>query len=354
MKKIITIVGARPQFIKCSPVSGELRKHFNEIIVHTGQHYDKRMSEYFFDEMKIPEPGYNLGIGEGTQNYQTAKIMLGLEEIYLKEQPRLIIVYGDTTTTLAGALTAVKMNIPVAHIEAGLRSYNKQMPEETNRILTDHASDYLFTPIERASEILRNEKVGGKIMNFGDVMYDAILNFEKIAESKSNIMKELQLNSHDFYFVTLHRPYNVDNPEVLDNIINAFNQIGGTIVFPVHPRTKKTLKNLDTKISEKILFIDPVGYLDSIVLQKNAKKVITDSGGIQKEAYFLNTPCVTLRSETEWIETVDCGANLLVTNRSTEDIVKAVREEQKWESKNIFGDGKASQKIAEYLRTELS
>lgn len=353
MKKLITVVGARPQFIKCSPVSGELRKHFEEIIIHTGQHYDERMSDYFFNEMEIPKPEYNLLIGEGSQNYQTAKIIIGLEEIYAREKPVCVVVYGDTTTTFAAALSAVKMDIPVAHIEAGLRSYNRRMPEEINRVLTDNISDYLFAPIQRAVKILENEKVGGRIFNFGDVMYDALINFEKIAGIKSNILKDLKLNPGEFYFVTLHRPYNVDDPKIFGNIIKAFKELDETIVFPVHPRTRKMLEQIDAKISSKVKLIEPVGYLDSIILQKNSKKVITDSGGIQKEAYFLNIPCVTLRSETEWIETVECGANLLVESRSTEDIVKTVNAGQSWEPEDIFGDGKASKKIAEYLKTEL-
>jgi UDP-N-acetylglucosamine 2-epimerase len=348
-KKILTIVGARPQFIKCAPVSVELRKHFDEILVHTGQHYDEKMSANFFDELSIPKPNYNLGIGGGTQVWQLAQMISQIGEIVQKVEPGLILVYGDTTSTLAGALAANKMNIKLAHVEAGLRSYNRSMPEENNRVLTDHISDFLFVPSNSAINNLQKENIYDGIFNTGDVMFDAVLaNIEK-AESSSDILDKLELTTKKYYFVTLHRPYNVDNISTLTSILSALNQLEYPVVLPIHPRTLKNIKQNNIETGKNVIVIEPIGYLDSLLLQKNALKVVTDSGGIQKEAYYLNTPCVTLRPETEWVETVEIGANIIVPSRKKEEIIKAINYKQSWANKDIYGNGNASMKILDIL-----
>ena len=352
--KIATIVGARPQFIKMAPVSRELGKYFDEILVHTGQHYDYEMNKIFFEELDIPEPDYYLGVGSGTHGYQTGEMLKKIEEVLLKEKPDLVLVYGDTNSTLAGALAAVKLHIKVAHVEAGLRSFDKRMPEEINRILTDHVSDLLFAPTETAVKNLHNEGIKEGVYLTGDVMYDAMLYNIKIAEKKSNILKELNLKPKGYLLATVHRAENTDNKENLKNIIEAFINCGEVIVFPVHPRTKKYLESygLMDKIlkAENILITNPIGYLDILILEKNAKKILTDSGGVQKEAYFLKVPCITSRDRTEWVETVEDGWNILV-GADKEKILKAIREfEPCGENYSYrFGDGKASRKIIEIL-----
>lgn len=353
-KKIVSIVGARPQVIKCAPVSKELRKIFDEVLVHTGQHYDENMSQLFFEELSIPKPDYNLEVGSDSHPRQLAKMMERIEEVLEYEKPELVIVYGDTNSTAAGAITAATMNIKVAHVEAGLRSYNKSMPEEKNRIITDHVSDILFTPSSNAGRNLIKEGITENVCNCGDVMFDALLQQIITTEKKSTILKKLNLTPKKYYFVTLHRPYNVDESANLSSIINAFNFLNDKVVFPVHPRTTKKIKEFGINVNSNVLLIEPVGYLDCIKLQKHSKKIITDSGGIQKEAFFMNVPCVTLRSETEWIETVEIGANILVKNRSPDKIIKAIYKEQTWKYNNCYGDGKSSKKIKDYLNTYLN
>lgn len=310
MKKIISIVGARPQFIKSFPLLKELEKHFKVITVHTGQHFDLRMSDIFFKELNISPPDYNLCIKENLHGKQTGKMLIGIENILIKEKPDLIIVYGDTNTTLAGSVAGAKLHIPIIHIEAGLRSYNKLMPEEINRIITDHVSDYLFAPTITAMENLKKENLSSKSYLTGDIMADSL----KIAQK---IVKKIKIKPSyppisDFNLLTLHRPYNVDIPFNLQRIFNELKKINGKIIFPVHPRTKKKIKINRLNVPKNIILIEPVGYLEFIGLQMNSKRIITDSGGIQKEAYILKKPCVTLRSETEWIETVKAGWNLLI------------------------------------------
>ena len=316
--KIISVVGARPQFIKLAPLSKALNvksqksnDQMEHLILHTGQHFDEGMSKLFFDQLEIPKPDYNLGISGGSQAEQTAKMLIGIEEVLLKEKPNLVIVFGDTNSTLAGSLAAVKLGIKTLHIEAGLRSFNRSMPEEINRIISDHTSDYLFSPTQTAVDNLTKEGLRDKTFLTGDIMVDSLnQNIEK-AKQHSGIIDELDLKSKDYYLLTLHRPYTVDDPVNLKLILEKLSALGKQIIFPVHPRTKKVIEENKIKISNNIKIIKPVGYLDFIKLEQGAEKIITDSGGIQKEAYILKKPCITLRPETEWVETVSEGWNIL-------------------------------------------
>ncbi len=326
LKKIVSVVGARPQFIKLSPLSKVLREEFNEIIMHTGQHFDSNMSKVFFDELNIPHPDYNLGVGSGTHGQQTAQMLLKLEECLINERPDLVVVFGDTNSTLAGVLASTKLNIETVHIEAGLRSFNREMPEELNRIASDHLSDYLFAPTETAITNLKKEGLSEKAFFTGDIMVDSVLSNVGLAIKKSDIISRLALRPYEYYLVTLHRPYNVDDQGSLKNILLELGKLGAKVVFPVHPRTREIIQRNSLQVSENIKLIDPQGYLDFLNLQNYSAKIITDSGGIQKEAYILNKPCVTLRSETEWVETVESGWNLLIkdagTSKFSEDIIE--------------------------------
>jgi UDP-N-acetylglucosamine 2-epimerase len=335
--KIVTIVGARPQFIKAAPVSRAIRDHnedeknprITEVLVHTGQHYDHGMSQIFFDELDISEPNLNLGVGSGTHGWQTGQMLVRIEEVLLTEKPDFVVVYGDTNSTLAGALAAVKLRIPVAHVEAGLRSFNREMPEEHNRVVTDHCSDLLFCPTQRAVDNLAREGVTNGVHLVGDTMYDAVLQCAAIAQKRSTILEDLNLEPKTYLLTTIHRPYNTDIPENLQNILSAFAEIGEVIVFPVHPRTRKKIAKLEDRFLHdltNIKMIEPVGYLDMLVLEENARLILTDSGGMQKEAYFFGVPCITLRPETEWLETVEVGWNVLAGS-DTESILAAYKRE---------------------------
>ncbi len=314
--KIISVVGARPQFVKLSALSKELRKRHQEIILHTGQHYDDELSKVFFSELSISEPDCNLGIGSAEHGEQTGRMLKGIEEILLFEKPDLVIVYGDTNSTLAGALAAVKQKIPVAHVEAGLRSFKRAMPEEINRVLTDQVSSLLFCPTKTSVKNLRKEGITKGVYLVGDVMYDSLRQHIKRAEKTSSIMKKLNLSKKEFYLITIHRAENTDIKENLEKIAEILFELDKKTVFPVHPRTKKSLSefNLLGKLesNDHLLLIDPVSYLDMLVLEKNAGCILTDSGGVQKEAFFLKTLCLTLREETEWVETLKGGSNRLV------------------------------------------
>ncbi len=349
--KIISIVGARPQFIKCGPVSKELRKNHQEILVHTGQHYDDEMSKLFFDELHIPKPDYNLGVGSGLHAEQTGKMLIKIEKILLDQKPDFMLIYGDTNSTVAGALAAAKLHIPIGHVEAGLRSFDRSMPEEINRIVSDHVSDILFAPTDTAVKNLRDEGVAKGVYNIGDVMYDALLEKISIAERKSAIFSKLNIKAKEYILVTIHRPSNTDEKKNLSDILSAFSKIDKTIVFPIHPRTMKFIKKYDLtdKISENVIITKPLGYLDFILLEKNASKILTDSGGIQKEAYLLKIPCITLRESTEWIETVRDGWNVLV-GENEQKIINAVNTFlPNKKQNNYFGDGTASKKIKDIL-----
>jgi len=349
---IVTIVGARPQFIKSLPVSNELRKSNREILVHTGQHYDRNMSDIFFEEMGIPKPDYNLGVGSGGQGEQTARMLSKIEAVLLDEKPDAVLIYGDTNSTLAGALAAAKLHIPVAHVEAGLRSFDKKMPEEINRIVADHVSDLLFCPTKTAVDNLKNEGITKGVELVGDVMYDAALHFGKLAEEKSRVLEELDLAPKGYLLATIHRSANTDNIDNLKALLEAFAESDRVIVFPVHPRTRKVLANtgLDSIIKgSKVRLVDPVGYIDFLKLENNAVKILTDSGGVQKEAFFAAVPCITLRDTTEWVETVESGWNILV-HVDKDLLLKQIAEfNPVGEPAKLFGDGKASFYIAQRL-----
>jgi len=357
-KNLIThVVGTRPNFIKLTALYPVLKNYFDQIIIHTGQHYDYEMTRIFFEQLNIPEPDYNLNVGSGTHGHQTGKMLKRIEDVLLKEKPGLVIVYGDTNSTLAGALAAVKLHIKVAHVEAGLRSFDKRMPEEVNRVLTDHISDYLFAPTETAVENLHREGIFTGVYLTGDVMLDVLIQSIKIARNKSKILKQLELKPKKYILATVHRAENTDNKENLKNIVEAFIESKESIVFPIHPRTKKCLQAYDLlktlENSENILLIKPVGYLDMLVLEENAKKILTDSGGVQKEAYFLKIPCITLRDKTEWVETIRDGWNILVgTNK--QKILRAIKEfEPKGRTYTYkFGKGDASVKIMRILNSD--
>ena len=346
--KIATVIGARPQFIKMAPVSRELRKHFDEIVIHTGQHYDYGMNKIFFDELKIPEPDYHLGVGSGTHAYQTGEMLKRIEEVLMEEKPDFVLIYGDTNSTLAGALAGAKLHIKVGHVEAGMRSFDKSMPEEINRILTDHCSDLLFCSTKTAVLNLKREGIINGVYLTGDVMVDSLLYNKEIAESKSAILNDLDLKNKRYLVATIHRASNTDDRENLRNIVDAFSEAEERIIFPVHPRTEKFLKayGLYDKLKASIKLTKPLGYLDFLKLMNHAKKIITDSGGIQKEAYILKVPCITLRENTEWVETVEEGWNVLV-GADKEKIVKMVKEfEPSLKThKTRFGNENASREI---------
>ena len=377
MKKIITIIGARPQIIKASAISREIKKNFSdsvqEIIVHTGQHYDENMSAIFFKEMDIPEPRYNLNVGSASHAVQTAEIMKGIEEIIISEQADALLIYGDTNSTLAGALAASKINIPVVHIEAGLRSFDKKMPEEINRILSDHVSTLLFCPTQTAVNNLLREGFSSEINKLaslnqpniylsGDIMFDNSLYFAEKSEKESNIISQLQLRPEHYILCTIHRNSNTDDRDKINAIFEALITIQHkhqlTIVLPLHPRTKKMmeqllLKEIKLKLEEnkEIKIIPPAGFLDIIALEKNARIILTDSGGLQKEAYFFQKPCVILRPQTEWVEIVENG-NAIIADSDAERIIDAtyyLLTKNDFSYPTIFGGGKASNYILHQL-----
>ncbi len=316
--KIAQVVGARPQFVKLAPLSLLLRKHHAEIIIHSGQHYDIQMNEVFFRDMLIPAPDYLLEVGSGSQAQQTGEIMMALEPVLEKEKPDLVIVYGDTNTTLAGALTAAKLGLKTVHVEAGLRSFTRSMPEEINRIVADHLGDILLVPTPLAMQNAAAEGLEAKCHLVGDIMVDSLKLGLELAQQQSLILEELKLRAGDYYLLTLHRPYNVDDPERLCYILSGLNDLGRKVIFPVHPRTRNVLSCFEVERFDAISYIEPQAYLDFIRLMQSAAAIITDSGGIQKEAYILKKPCITLRYETEWQETVEAGWNLLLPVNSTD------------------------------------
>ena len=352
---IISVVGARPQFIKAAPVSRALRQEHKEILVHTGQHYDSQMSQIFFHEMGIPQPDINLGVGSGQPGWQIGEMLIRLEEIIQSNKPDWVLVYGDTNSTLAGALSARISQIPLAHIEAGLRSFNRQMPEERNRVLTDHCSDLLFCPTQNAVKLLASEGIRQGVHLIGDTMYDAVRQFSEIARHRSTILDDLNLRSKEFVLATIHRPYNTDVATNLQNIFSALREMDDTVVFPVHPRTRQRMAALDGIVqfssSRHVKVLEPVGYLDMLVLEQNARLILTDSGGVQKEAFFFAVPCVTIRSETEWVETIEAGWNILVRPIAAE-ICRAVEQFAPiGQPPLLYGDGRAALRCVRILES---
>jgi UDP-N-acetylglucosamine 2-epimerase len=352
--KLLSIVGARPNFVKLPPIHRALTKqHIDHIIVHTGQHYDYEMSKVFFENLQLPDPQYNLNVGSGSHCHQLGEMVKRLEEVLLKENPKVVLVYGDTNSTLAGALAAVKLSFPVAHIEAGLRSFDRSMPEEINRVLTDHISDILFCPTKTASKNLRREHVWGKAFSTGDVMVETLSEFTSLSRKKSNVLNRLNLEPKGYILVTIHRAENTESAAKLSKIVAALLRIKGRLVFPVHPRTIKFLKeyNLFQELcsSPNITMSEPLSYIDFTQLELHSSKIITDSGGVQKEAYLLGVPCITIRENTEWVETIETGWNTLV-GTDLEKICEAVENfEPASTRKPIFGKGDASIKIANIL-----
>lgn len=323
--KFLSIVGARPQFIKAAPLSRELRKRHQEFLVHTGQHYDQDMSEVFFSELGIPAPDVNLGVGSGSHGAQTGAMLTGIETVLQAERPDWVIVYGDTNSTLAGALAAAKLSIPIAHVEAGLRSYNRRMPEEINRVVTDHLAQLNLCPSQVAVSNLSNEGITAGVHLVGDVMSDSLRwAREQVSGRSPSLLHSLGTRAKSFLLCTIHRSENTDDPAKLANILRALNQLDGTVLFPVHPRTRKAIGSLQYPLKSHVKLLAPVGYVDMVALAESARAILTDSGGLQKEAYWLGVPCITLRDETEWTETVSNGWNV-IAGTDTDRIVGSVR-----------------------------
>lgn len=356
--KILTVIGARPQFVKAASVSRAVAElgSMSEILLHTGQHYDPNMSDVFFAELGIPTPKYHLGIGSGPHGAQTGRMLEAIEGVLLVEQPDWVLVYGDTNSTLAGALAAAKLHISVAHVEAGLRSFNRQMPEEINRVLTDHASEVLFAPTEAAVGNLVHEGIERhKILQVGDVMFDAALYYAARAAESSNILERLSLEAKSYVLATVHRAENTDSPERLRAIFAGLSEVADVlpVVLPLHPRTRRYLAELAIDTS-RLRLLDPVGYLDMVMLEKHARLIATDSGGVQKEAYFYRVPCVTLRTETEWVELIEHGWNRLVPPLSAASISQAILQNLDAQGAEIalYGEGKAAYQIVEALQAK--
>ena len=380
--KIVTIIGARPQIIKAAALSRAIKNKFSnsitEIIVHTGQHYDENMSQVFFDELGIPEPNYNLNVGSGSHGKQTATMIAGIEDILLQEIPSAIVLYGDTNSTLAGAIAASKIHVPVVHIEAGLRSFNKAMPEEINRIMCDHVSTLLFSPTKTGFQNLQNEGFKAKnekpfnannpkIYHSGDVMFDNSLYFSEVADEKTTIISKNNLHKNNFILATIHRNNNTDEPARLNALFNALYKISEAnkldVLLPLHPRTAKLLEfNLEAELHQKMKaskhfkIIPPVSFLEMIALEKNCKIVMTDSGGVQKEAFYFEKPCVILRTETEWVELVECGA-AMIADADEQKIMtayKTLTSKNNMQFPKLYGDGKAAEFICEEMLENLS
>ena len=354
MLKICSIVGARPQFIKAAIVSRALRVVAREVLVHTGQHYDEGMSAVFFEQLDIPAPDYNLGVGSSSHGAQTGRMLEQVEAVLEKEQPDRVLVFGDTNSTLAGALAAAKLKIPVAHVEAGLRSFNRAMPEEVNRVLTDHLSDLLFCPSQTAVNNLAREGITAGVHLVGDVMAEALRFGVERARERSTVLKRLGLASKGYLLVTIHRAENTGNRERLQSILAGLSEIRETIVFPVHPRTQAALEELAWTPPPHIRLISPMGYLDMCALESNARVILTDSGGVQKEAYWLGVPCITLRDETEWIETVETGWNRLAGAEAQRIVAAIGKTFSPSTHPSLYGDGQPARSIAELIAQDRS
>jgi len=350
--KVAVIVGARPQFVKAAVVSRAFasRPGVTEVLIHTGQHFDRNMSDVFFEELGIRAPDYSLGVGGGSHAENTGRAMEAIEKVLLRESPDYVLVYGDTDSTLAGALAAAKLCIPIAHVEAGLRSFNQRMPEEVNRVLTDHVSRVLFAPTRAAVANLGREGIAGeRVRLVGDVMFDAVRIYTRVAEARSDIMARIGLRKGEYVLATLHRQENTDDRGRLSAILGALAANDGPVVLPIHPRTKKRIAEFGIRVDPKVRLIDPLGYLDMMLITRNARMVATDSGGLQKEAFFHGIPCITLREETEWVELVEVGANRLV-GADGEAIAEALRGRPPVPvPADIYGAGDAARQIADFF-----
>jgi UDP-GlcNAc3NAcA epimerase len=348
--KLVSIVGARPQFIKAAAVSRALRERHQEILVHTGQHYDYEMSDIFFEGLEIPSPDVNLGVGSGSHGSQTGAMLGGIEEVLLRERPDWLLVYGDTNSTLAGALAASKLAVPIAHVEAGLRSFNRRMPEEINRVVADHLSSLLLCPSDTAVRNLAAEGISRGVHIVGDVMLD-VLNWarRRVETNPPEILERLGLKEKSYILATVHRSENTDDLARLSGILKAFDVIDEPVVFPVHPRARRAITAASWRLEPHVQMIDPVGYLDMVALSSSARRILTDSGGLQKEAYWLGVPCLTLRDETEWVETVEAGWNILVGSDATR-IVETVHSFEPTESRPaLYGDGCVAARCVDLL-----
>lgn len=357
VKKILTVVGARPQFVKAAALSPSLATRapdLTEVLVHTGQHFDDAMSEIFFREMRIPTPAYNLAIGGGTHGENTGRMIEAIEKVLLLEQPSIVVVYGDTDSTLAAAVATAKLGIQLAHVEAGLRSNRRAMPEEINRVLTDHVADVLYTPSAASSDNLRREGIPpGRIVQVGDVMFDVVKRFTVLANERSRVLEYLGLSAGSFHLLTLHRKENTDDRAVLERILAGLADSPIPIIFPMHPRTRKMLNVFGLKLPMSVRPLEPLGYLDTLRLVSTASMVITDSGGVQKEAYFVGQPCVTLRDETEWTELVETGANVLAGSNSARIAELLASDPWRPAVSGLYGDGRAADVIAADLLSRV-
>jgi UDP-N-acetylglucosamine 2-epimerase (non-hydrolysing) len=354
--KTAIILGTRPEIIKMSPVVRACKKNKADyFIIHTNQHYSANLDRIFFDDLELPSPKYNLNIGSGTHGEETGKMLIGIEEILQNERQDVVLVEGDTNTVLAGALAAAKLHIPVGHVEAGLRSYDREMPEEINRIVVDHISEYLFAPTKEAKGIILKENIPKeKIYVTGNTIVDAVYQNIRISDKKSGILEKLCLNKEDYFLITCHRPGNVDNKENFANLLEGFDRLykifNIPLIFPVHPRTRKMIKNFGLDVSEGLVMADPMGYLDFLQLEKNAGLILTDSGGVQEEACILKVPCITLRENTKRPETIYAGANMLMTQDLYRDCKKMLERNRDW--KNPFGNGEAGERIISILNAK--
>jgi UDP-GlcNAc3NAcA epimerase len=347
--KVLSIVGARPEFVQAAPVSRALRQTHQEILVHTGQHYDYAMSQVFFNELALPDPDYNLEVGSGPHGEQTGKMLARLEAVMLQERPDWVIIRGDTNSTLAGALAASKLHLPLAHIESGARSFDRAMPEEINRLIADRVSDLLFCIAPSALENLAAEGIRDGVHYVGDVMFDAVLANLPLARSKSAILSRLNVRPKEYVLATVHRAANTECVDNLRNIVSALNQAEESIVFPIHPRTRAALAAAGLELESNVRAIEPVSYLEMLALEDNARTIVTDSGGVTREAFFLKIPCITLRLETEHVETVETGWNLLV-GTDTCRILDALHNFQPGGNQPaIYGDGRAAESIVALL-----
>jgi UDP-GlcNAc3NAcA epimerase len=354
--RFVTIIGARPQFIKAAPLSAELRKKHEEFLVHTGQHYDDNMSDVFFRELNIPSPDRHLGVGSGSHGEQTAAMLVQVERVLQEVKPDAVIIYGDTNSTVAGALAAAKLHIPVAHVEAGLRSFDRRMPEEINRVVADHLSAWLFAPSQVSVRQLASEGISNGVYDVGDIMADSVRLFAPLARERSKILETLGLNRGEYFVATVHRAANTDDPRRLAGILKGLGDVPRTVVLPLHPRTRSAVRRhgLESTLNgdkTNIRIIEPLGYLDMLKLQQNSAAILTDSGGMQKEAYYLGIPCITLRDETEWVETVEAGWNRLVGD-DAEKILTAAGESPSILGRPhsvLYGDGHAAERIDEVL-----